>query len=81
MMGTMCGICKVTLVLVIIGAINWGLVGVGDLLERNLNVVDLLLGRWPAVESIVYILVGLAGVFTIFSGKCSCRHRGEVVAV
>ncbi len=53
---------KVAKILVIIGALNWGLVGIGDFAGSNLNVVNLLLGSWPTVESIVYILVGLAGV-------------------
>lgn len=50
----------IALVLVIIGALNWGLVavGVGD-------VVALLLGV-GVVANIVYGLVGLAGLYTIY---------------
>ena len=57
-----CTLCNVSWLLVIIGGINWGLVGLGTFLEMNLNVVNLLLGAWPVVEAIVYILVGLAAV-------------------
>lgn len=59
--------------LVVIGALNWGLVGIGSFAGMNLNVVNLLLGSWPAVENVVYILVGIAGVMKIFANKCPCN--------
>jgi uncharacterized protein len=51
----------VALVLVIIGALNWGLVGigVGDL-------VDMLVGNITWLATTVYVLVGLAGLYTIY---------------
>jgi len=55
-------------VLTLIGALNWGLVGVGDFLNRDLNVVEILLGAWPLVVTIVYVLVGLSALFVIFEG-------------
>ena len=49
----------IALILVIVGAVNWGLVGIADW-----NLVSLLLGSgWLAKT--VYILVGLAGLWTI----------------
>lgn len=54
------------MILVIVGALNWGLVGVGGLLDSNLNLVNLIFGFSPAVENIVYLLVGLAGVYAIY---------------
>jgi uncharacterized protein len=48
---------KVALLLVSIGAINWGLVGLLDL-----NLVTFLLGGAPTLENLVYVLVGLAGL-------------------
>jgi uncharacterized membrane protein YuzA (DUF378 family) len=45
-------------VLVIIGAVNWGLVGIA-----NLDLVQLLFGSIPPVPSVVYGLVGLAGLY------------------
>lgn len=56
--------------LVIIGALNWGLVGLGDFIGQNLNVVNLLLGSMPMVESVVYILVGLSAVCKVTCKKC-----------
>jgi uncharacterized protein len=71
-----CGHCKcggamVGKVLVIIGGLNWGLVGVGMLMHSDWNVVHMLLGAWPVVEAIVYILVGLAAIMKIFG--CHCK--------
>ncbi len=57
-------------ILLIIGGINWGLVGVGMLMSKNWNVVEMLLGSWPTVEAIVYILVGVAAIVKIFGCRC-----------
>lgn len=51
---------KICLVLTIIGAINWGLIGILDL-----NVVSLLFGEKTVVSNIVYTLVGIAGIINI----------------
>ena len=56
----------VSLALVIVGAINWGLVGLGGFVGSNLNLVNLFLGGFPAVESLVYVLVGLAGLYEFY---------------
>jgi uncharacterized membrane protein YuzA (DUF378 family) len=70
-----CGGCvvhKICGVLVIIGGLNWGLVGLAMLVSggSNWNVVNLLLGSWPTVEAVVYVLVGIAAVVKIFGCKC-----------
>lgn len=54
--------------LLIIGGLNWGLTALGW------NVVNLLLGSWPAVERIVYILVGLSAVYEVVTHKSVCRN-------
>ena len=51
---------KICLVLTIIGAINWGLIGILDL-----NVVSLLFGEKTVISNIVYTLVGIAGIINI----------------
>ena len=48
----------VALVLLVIGGLNWGLVGLMDT-----NVVDMVLGSMPMVVRLVYILVGLSGLY------------------
>jgi uncharacterized membrane protein YuzA (DUF378 family) len=69
--------CWLVSLLVFVGALNWGLVGLGLLIEKNLNLVNLLVGRWSLVESIVYLLVGLAGilmlVFFLKTENCDCQ--------
>ena len=54
--------CVLSITLLLVGGLNWGLYGLGMLIDKNLNVVNLLLGRWSTVEAIVYLLVGLAAV-------------------
>lgn len=51
---------KVCLVLLIIGAINWGLIGLFDF-----NLVETLFGVENVITRIVYALVGIAGIIDI----------------
>lgn len=60
-----------TLVLVIVGAVNWGLVGIGQLANLGgdtYNLVNILLGSYPDIEAAFYLLVGLAGLYQIYFG-------------
>jgi len=50
----------IALVLIIIGALNWGLVGILDF-----NLVAKLFGEQTVVSRIIYGLVGFAGVYSI----------------
>jgi uncharacterized membrane protein YuzA (DUF378 family) len=45
------------MVLVIVGGLNWGLVGAFDY-----NLVDAIFGEGSALSRIVYVLVGLSAV-------------------
>lgn len=73
-----CGLTKVACVLVTIGALNWLLVGLGYFFGGNWNVVKLLLGSWPAVENVVYVLVGISGVLKLVGCKCStCKVAAQ----
>ncbi len=49
------------LVLVLVGGVNWGLVGLW-----NLDLVQRVLGAWPTVAKIVYILIGLSALYMIY---------------
>lgn len=51
----------VTFVLVVVGGINWGLVG-----AIQYNLVESLLGSWPVVVGIVYDLVGLSSIYMVY---------------
>lgn len=59
--------------LVIIGGLNWGLVGLGGFMGTNLNVINLLLGSWPMLDWSIYLLVGLSAISLMFSHKKNCR--------
>jgi len=50
----------ITAILVIIGALNWGLVGILDF-----NLVTTIFGSIAWLEKAVYIIVGLAGIWEI----------------
>lgn len=65
----------VSFVLVIIGALNWLLVGLGEIAGMGMtwNLVHWILGSWPPVEAIVYILVGLAGIWLLVKHKMDCK--------
>ena len=73
MMGKMCQVHKVAWVLLIVGGLNWGLVALGSYMGSNWNVVNLLLGSWPAVETVVYLLVGLSALALLITHKGDCR--------
>ena len=66
----MCGLHKAAWVLVLVGALNWGLMGLA-----KMNLVEMLLGAWPMAVRLVYILVGVAGLAMLMAGKC-CMGRG-----
>ncbi len=71
MNGKWCSVHNVSWVLVIVGALNWGLVGVA-----KFNLVMTLLGQWPTVERVVYILVGLAAVMMLVQKSCKgCQGK------
>jgi len=59
-----------TLVLVIVGALNWGLVGLGLLMGEEqdaFNLVDAIFGTLgEPLVAIIYLLVGLAGLYQIY---------------
>ena len=51
---------KVALVITIIGAIVWGILGI-----FNFNLVTFIFGDGSILSRIVYILVGIAGIINI----------------
>ena len=52
------------LLISIIGCLNWGLIGIA-----NFNLVNVIVGGIPFLEMIIYLVVGLSGIylFTFFS--------------
>jgi len=58
----------IVVILVVVGALNWGLVGLFEF-----DLVATLFGAMSTVSRVVYTLVGLAGVYklvTVFTKCC-----------
>ena len=64
----------VATILVVVGALNWGLVG-----AFNFNLVIALLGP-TVLASIVFVLVGLAGIYFVARWASSQKRLGMVPA-
>lgn len=60
--------------LAMIGALNWGLVGL-----LNFDLVATLLGSWPGLVKLVYILVGASAVYVFAGHKDDCKICGEMM--
>lgn len=60
----------IVLTLIIIGAINWGLIGF-----FNFNLVDTLFGGIAWLTRTIYAIVGVAGIYSImFYGRDRARE-------
>lgn len=62
-----CAFCKVVGAIAIIGALNWGLIGIGQG-----NLVESLFGAGSAVTKVIYILVGISGLMLLASYFVVC---------
>ena len=51
---------KIALIFTIIGAINWGLVGI-----FNFNLVSFIFGDRTILSTIIYIIVGICGIINV----------------
>jgi hypothetical protein len=51
---------KIALVVTIIGAINWGLIGLFDF-----NLVNAIFGNMEFLEKAIYVIVGITGLINI----------------
>lgn len=64
----------IAFILLVIGGLNWGLIGLSAFFGGgNWNVVNLILGSWPSVEWLVYVLVGLSALWLAINHKKECR--------
>ena len=57
---------RIALALIIIGGLNWGLIGFFDF-----NLVDALFGEESALSRIIYALVGLSAVLVLIEKMMS----------
>lgn len=71
---------SVAFILAVVGAINWGLVGLGWFMGgSDWNLVRLVLGSWTQLEAVVYVLVGLSGVYLVATHKQTCKDCNQAV--
>jgi uncharacterized membrane protein YuzA (DUF378 family) len=63
-------------VLVVVGALNWGLVGIAKF-DLVAALFGLKFGETNAATSVVYVLVGLAGLYQAVSVKGIQRRWNE----
>lgn len=71
-----CTTSRVGYWLVIVGAVNWGIVGLGGFLGMNLNFVDLIFGFSSTLVHLVYLLVGISGVMLVVGCPCKTCKAG-----
>jgi uncharacterized protein len=50
-----------TLILVVVGGLNWGLVGF-----FNFNIIDAIFGAMSIASRIIYAIVGLSAIYVAF---------------
>lgn len=57
--------------LVILGAVNWGLVA----LFPRYNLVQSVFGPWPGLVQVVYLLIGAAGVWGLYAKLTNAKKK------
>jgi uncharacterized membrane protein YuzA (DUF378 family) len=60
----------IALILVIIGGLNWGLVGLFDY-----DVVASIFGDMSSFSRVIYVLVGLSAVYMIFGSSMMMKPK------
>lgn len=60
--------------LVIVGALNWGLIGLGWFMGgADWNIVHMIVGSSMQLEAAVYVLVGLSAIWLLVMHKKECK--------
>ena len=60
-------------ILVIIGGLDWGLIGLGNFAGSNWDVLGMLLASWPQVLWAVYVLVGISALWLLVTHRKDCK--------
>ena len=64
----------VTFALVLVGALNWGLVGVAQF-DLVATLFGLSFGQVSPITSVIYSLVGLSAIYQLFTFKSVVTRR------
>jgi hypothetical protein len=62
----------IAIILVIVGALNWGLVGL-----FGFNLVSAIFGAMTVLSRLIYILVGIAGVYVAVASRSMLSIGGS----
>ena len=63
-MGKMSALDWIAFILVVIGGLNWGLVGI-----LNFDIVATIFGDMSVISRIIYALVGISAIYAIITIK------------
>lgn len=67
-----CTWCKVVGAIAIIGALNWGILGLADY-----NVIAHIFGMESILTRIIYVIIGLSGLALLSSYWMACPFCGK----
>ena len=59
----------IAMTLLFVGGINWGLIGL-----FNFNLVAFIFGEMTTISRLVYVLVGLSALYSIYTASKMGRH-------
>ncbi|MBP9765940.1 MAG: DUF378 domain-containing protein [Candidatus Pacebacteria bacterium] len=57
---------SVTKVLLIIGGLDLGIIGIGNLINKNLDIISLFKAFHPLIPTIIYCVIGIAATYSMF---------------
>ena len=63
----------ISYILVLIGAINWGLIGF-----MNLDIVALLFGEMSLITRIIYDIIGISAIISLISSFKHVFYRYDI---
>jgi uncharacterized membrane protein YuzA (DUF378 family) len=55
-----------TFILTCLGAIQWGLIGIGGFMGKNINIVSMLSRGNGIIEYTIYLIIGISAVVHIW---------------
>lgn len=59
---------KLALILLIVGGLNWGLIGI-----LSINLVAKLFGEGTTLSQVIYSLIGISALYLIINYKKCCK--------
>ncbi len=57
---------SISFVITVLGAIQWGLIGLGGFIGKNINVISFLSRGNSTFEYVAYSIIGISGLFYLW---------------